>query len=308
MFRINPRTREFQVFAEGTSNPWGIAWDPEGSAFLSACVIDHLWHITESGYYHRQGGPYPPFTWKLESIVKHKHQMAAYCGIHYFDSDAYPKEYRDHLYMGNIHGGCINVDTLRRDGSTYFATPRPDFLTANDVWFMPVAQKTGPDGCLWVLDWYDRYHCYQDARRDPKGIDRLHGRLYRIRYKNTPRAGKFNLAKESDDQLIDRLKSPNVFYRDIAQRLLSERNHPAANAQAGRVGSRFRGFAQNPHACFVRFGGDAKVAAGVSFEVALTQESQPPRMGRAGGGEFWQSATADRGGRRNAWRMIHLPM
>ena len=231
MFRINPRTWEFQVFAEGTSNPWGIAWDHEGSAFLSACVIDHLWHIVETGYYHRQGGPYPPFTWKLGSIVKHQHQMAAYCGIHYFDSDAYPEEYRGQLYMGNIHGGCINVDTLERAGSTYFAKPRPDFLTANDVWFMPIAQKTGPDGCLYVLDWYDRYHCYQDARRDPAGIDRLHGRLYRIRYKNTPRAPKFNLAKESDEELIERLKSPNVYYRDIAQRLLSERNHAEANAK-----------------------------------------------------------------------------
>lgn len=231
LFRINPRTWEFQVFSEGTSNPWGVAWDPEGSAFLSACVIDHLWHIVESGYYHRQGGPYPPFTWKLGSIVKHKHQMAAYCGIHYFDSDAYPEEFRDHLYMGNIHGGCINVDTLQRKGSSYFAKPRPDFLTANDVWFMPIAQKTGPDGCLYVLDWYDRYHCYQDARRDPKGIDRLHGRLYRVRYKGTPRAKKFNLAKETDEQLIERLKSPNIYYRDIAQRLLSERNDKATNRQ-----------------------------------------------------------------------------
>lgn len=229
LFRINPRTWEFQVFSEGTSNPWGIAWDPEGSAFLSACVIDHLWHIVESGYYHRQGGPYPPFTWKLGSIVEHKHQMAAYCGIHYFDSEAYPKEFRDRLYMGNIHGGCINVDTLERRGSTYFAKPRPDFLTANDVWFMPVAQKTGPDGCLYVLDWYDRYHCYQDARRDPKGIDRLHGRLYRVRYKDTPRAKPFNLAKETDEQLIEHLKSPNIYYRDIAQRLLSERNNPVTN-------------------------------------------------------------------------------
>src|SRR5688572_16687031 len=129
LFRINPRTRDFEVFAEGTSNPWGVAWDPEGSAFLSACVIDHLWHITESGYYHRQGGPYPPHTWKIESIVKHKHQMAAYCGIHYFDSDAYPEQYRNKLYIGNIHGGCINVDKLQRDGSTYFATGEPDFLT-----------------------------------------------------------------------------------------------------------------------------------------------------------------------------------
>ncbi len=112
LFRIDPRTRKFEVFCEGTSNPWGVAFDDVGSAFVSACVIDHLWHLTETGYYHRQGGPYPPHTWKIESIVDHKHQKAAYCGIHYFDSDAYPKEFRNLLYMGNIHGNCINVDRL----------------------------------------------------------------------------------------------------------------------------------------------------------------------------------------------------
>jgi len=231
LWRIHPRTREFQVVCEGTSNPWGIAWDGEGSAFVSACVIDHLWHLTETGYYHRQGGAYPPFTWKLGSIVKHRHQKAAYCGIHYFDSDAYPAEYRERLYMGNIHGGCVNVDVLKRDGSTYLATPAPDFLKANDQWFMPVSQKTGPDGCLYILDWYDRYHCYQDARRDPQGIDRLNGRLYRIRYQDTPRAPQFDLARETDDQLIQRLHSPNVYFRDIAQRLLNERATPAVQAR-----------------------------------------------------------------------------
>ena len=227
LFRIHPRTREFQIFCEGTSNPWGIAFDNEGSAFVSACVIDHLWHLVETGYYHRQGGAYPPFTWKIESIVKHKHQKAAYCGLHFFDSDAYPEKYREKLYMGNIHGNCLNVDTLHRAGSSYFATPEDDFLSANDAWFMPVAQKTGPDGCLYVLDWYDQYHCYQDARRDPSGIDRAKGRLYRVRYKNTARAPKFDLAQETDTQLIERLASPNVYFRDIAQRLLAERNTPA---------------------------------------------------------------------------------
>lgn len=259
MFRIHPRTREFQIFAEGTSNPWGIAFNDEGEAFISACVIDHLWHIVETGYYHRQGGPYPPFTWKIDSIVKHKHQKAAYCGIHYFDSDAYPEQYRGKLYMGNIHGGCINVDKLQRDGSTYFATGEPDFLTANDAWFMPVVQKTGPDGCLYILDWYDRYHCYQDANRDPTGIDRLKGRLYRVRYNgtsrsharqsvgevekpradpktksNAPRSGErgyeggrvypqMDLAKETDEQLIERLGANNDFIRWTATRLLQER-------------------------------------------------------------------------------------
>lgn len=166
LFRIDPRTKKFELFCEGTSNPWGVTFNHEGSAFVSACVIDHLWHLSESAYYRRQGGPYPPHTFFAESIVKHKHQMAAYCGIEFFDSDAYPAKFRDRLYMGNIHGGCINSDSIERNGATYSATGNPDFLTANDVWFMPVAQKVGPDGCLYVLDWYDRYHCYM--QRSPK--------------------------------------------------------------------------------------------------------------------------------------------
>jgi putative heme-binding domain-containing protein len=235
LFRIHPRTREFQVFAEGTSNPWGVAWDTEGSAFVSACVIDHLWHLAETGYYIRQGGPYPPFTQPMGSIVRHKHQKAAYCGIHFFDSDAYPAEYRERLYMGNIHGGAINVDVLSRDGSTYLGTGAPDFLVANDAWFMPVVQKTGPDGCLYILDWYDRYHCYQDARRDPEGIDRLKGRLYRVRYRDAPRASRFDLAAENDSQLLERLHSPNVFFRDLAQRILCERNDPETRPMLERL-------------------------------------------------------------------------
>ncbi len=228
MFRINPRTREFEVFCEGTSNPWGIAFDPHGSAFVSACVVDHLWHLVETGYYQRQGGPYPPFTWILPSIVHERHQKAAYCGLLYLDTDAFPEKCRDKLIMGNIHGNCLNVDSLKRNGSTYTASNEPDFLTANDAWFMPVSQKIGPDGCLYVLDWYDQYHCYQDAQRDPGGIDRRRGRLYRISYKGTPHAGKIDLGKETDAQLVERLKSPNIYYRETAQRLLAERNSPEA--------------------------------------------------------------------------------
>ncbi|QDV37350.1 PVC-type heme-binding CxxCH protein [Tautonia plasticadhaerens] len=228
MWRVHPRTREFQVVCEGTSNPYGLAWDPEGAAIVEAChwAKDHLFHFVETGYYKRQAGAYPPYTIRLGSITDHGHQMTAYCGLAYLDSDAYPEEYRDRLYTGNIHGGCINVDRLERDGSTYVARAEPDFLNANDAWFMPVAQKVGPDGCLYVLDWYDRYHCYQDANRDPEGIDRLKGRLYRVRYEDTPRAPVFDLGSEDDEALIARLSSANIFFREAAQRLLAERDSP----------------------------------------------------------------------------------
>jgi putative heme-binding domain-containing protein len=237
LWRIHPRTRKFQVVAEGTSNPYGLTWDPDGSAIVEAChwANDHLFHFVETGYYKRQAGPYPPFTMVLGSITDHSHQKTAYCGLAYFDSDAYPPAYRDRLYTGNIHGGCINSDRLVRDGSTYRAQAEPDFLSAHDAWFMPVAQKVGPDGCLYVLDWYDRYHCYQDANRDPEGIDRLKGRLYRVRYGDSPRAPRIDLARERDDDLIRRLSSSNIYFREAAQRLLAERNSPGIRAALGKL-------------------------------------------------------------------------
>ena len=223
IFRIHPVTRDFELFCEGTSNPWGIAVNADGELFASACVIDHLWHLTQTGYYHRQGGPYPPFTWKLESIVDHLHQKRAYCGITFFDGANFPAEFRRKLYMGNIHGNAINLDTVVKNGSTYSSKAQNDFLQANDAWFMPVVQKTGPDGSLYIVDWYDRYHCYQDANRDPAGIDRLKGRIYRVRYDKNILLPVEDLAKKPAAELVKLLDHENVWHRETARRILVER-------------------------------------------------------------------------------------
>ena len=230
LWRVHPRTHEFQIVSEGTSNPYGLAWDTEGSAIIEAChwANDHLFHFVETGHYQRQAGTFPPFTIPLGSITDHGHQKTAYCGIANLDTDAYPPQYRERIVVGNIHGGALNMDRLQRDGATYLAKGETDLLNGNDAWFMPVALKIGPDGCLYVLDWYDRYHCSQDAARDPEGVDRLKGRLYRLRYKDTPRAPKFDLATESDDQLVARLASGNIYFRESAQRILTERLGSAA--------------------------------------------------------------------------------
>jgi putative membrane-bound dehydrogenase-like protein len=260
LWRVHPRTREFQVFAEGTSNPYGLAWDSEGSAIVEAChwANDHLFHFVETGYYQRQAGAYPPYANRLGSITDHGHQKTAYCGLVYFDSDAYPERYRGRLYTGNIHGGCLNVDVLKRDGSTYLAQSEPDFLTANDVWFMPVAQKVGPDGFLYVLDWYDRYHCSQDARRDPAGVDRLKGRLYRVTYGAPAKAPRTDLAAEPDAALIGRLASPNIYFRESAQRLLAEQSTPAIRAGLERlVRDESAGRPARLHALWALLGGGA---------------------------------------------------
>jgi putative membrane-bound dehydrogenase-like protein len=223
IWRYHPPTRKFELYAEGTSNPWGLDYNHNGDWFISACVIDHLWHMTQSGYYIRQGGPYPPNTFPINSITTEKHQKAAYAGLVMYDAEVYPKEFRGKLLMGNLHGSCINVDRIERSGSTYKQSNDSDFLSANDAWFMPVAQKLGPDGCIYIMDWYDRYHCYQDANRDSPGLDRLKGRIYRIAYGDSPKSRSFDFAKLSNEELITYLADSNAWGRRTAQRLLNER-------------------------------------------------------------------------------------
>jgi putative membrane-bound dehydrogenase-like protein len=231
--RFHPRTKKFEVFADGTSNPWGVDFDRAGNAFISACVVDHLWHMAPGGIYIRQGGvPAHPYAYELlPSIVDHKHFRAAYCGVNVYQGSQFPAEWRGLVFMGNIHQNAINCDRLTPNGSSFKATAEKDFLTTTDGWFRPISQQVGPDGALWIGDWYDKYPCYQNARADPEGVDRAYGRIWRVVWVGNEPGRKvpsrpqrdMDLAKLTSRELVNLLAHENVWHRRAAQRLLTER-------------------------------------------------------------------------------------
>lgn len=238
--RLEPKTRKFEVWAEGTSNPWGVDFDAKGNAFVSACVIDHLFHLTPGGLYSRQAGqaPFPYAYGELPSIVDHKHHMAAYAGIDIYQGDQWPAEWQGAALHGNIHQNALNIDRLTPKGSTFVAskwTESGDFMTTKDGWFMPVSTQTGPDGAVWVMDWYDKYPCYQNANADPAGVDRERGRIWRVVWtgdqpnKAVPSrpAKDMDLSKLSSNDLAKLLAHPNVWQRRMAQRVLTARGNTA---------------------------------------------------------------------------------
>ncbi|MBI1176810.1 c-type cytochrome [bacterium] len=231
--RFDPQSKRFEVFADGTSNPWGVDFDERGNAFVSACVIDHFFHLAPGGLYSRQAGqPAFPYAYELlPSIVDHAHKMAAYCGVNIYQGNQYPAEYHGKALMGNIHDNAIHADQLSDVGSSFKASKWKDFVRGNDGWFMPTSIKTGPDGAVWISDWYDKYPCYQNARADPEGVDRVYGRIYRVVYtgadKGKPVPSRpsvdMNLGKLDNNQLVELLADDNIWQRRQAQRLLSER-------------------------------------------------------------------------------------
>jgi hypothetical protein len=239
--RFQPKTRRMEIFAEGTSNPWGVDFDARGNAFVSACVIDHFFHLAPGGLYQRQAGqpPYPYAYDLLPSIVDHKHHMAAYAGVNIYLGDQYPAEFRGMALQGNIHDNAIHRDRLTAQGSTFLASANGDFLRANDGWFMPVSLQTGPDGAVWVMDWYDKYPCYQNAGADPEGVDRERGRIWRIVWAGDQpgrpvpsRPAGLALAERSTPELVQTLGHSNVWHRRTAQRILAERPDIASQKSA----------------------------------------------------------------------------
>ncbi|MCI0640739.1 MAG: hypothetical protein L0Y70_16825, partial [Gemmataceae bacterium] len=257
--RYHPKTKKFEVFADGTSNPWGVDWNERGDAFVSACVIQHLFHMAPGGQYNRQGGTWAnPYGYVqdlpskgLPAIVDWRHFRAAHAGICIYQGDQWPSEWRGLVFIGNIHESAINCDRLTPVGSTYKAEretqllgPRKGdyqmgggtFLASDDHWFRPVSVQTGPDGAMWVMDWYDKYPCYQNAQADPEGVDREHGRIWRVVWagdqpgKPVPSRPDKNmdLTKLRKNELARLRRSQNNWQRRQAQRLLQER-HPGEN-------------------------------------------------------------------------------
>ena len=259
--RYHPRTKKFEVFADGTSNPWGVDWNERGDAFVSACVIHHLFHMAPGGQYNRQGGTWAnPYGYVgdlpskgLPAIVDWRHYRAAHSGICIYQGDQWPAEWGGLVFLGNIHQSAINCDRLTPVGSTYKAEKEskllgPDkepwkvgagnFLVCDDHWFRPVSVQTGPDGAMWIADWSDKYPCYQNAQADPDGVDRELGRIWRVVWTgDTPGKPvpsrpdkKMNLKKLKSGKLVKLLEASDIWQRRTAQRLLSERRE--ANTKA----------------------------------------------------------------------------
>ena len=250
VWRFHPVTKKFEVYAHGTSNPWGVDFNEYGDWFVSACVIPHFYHISQGGLYQRQAGQHfraAAFD-DIKTIADHSHFAGsirdhafwgankttrpapradtsglggghAHCGLAFYLSDRFPSHYRGTAFFHNLHGHRVVRESLERDGSGYTARHRPDFLLCNDHDFIGVGVMSGPDGALYVSDWADPQTCHH---RDVEIWNRENGRIYRIRYGKEVSA-KINLLGLPDNELVKMLGSGNGFIARQAQRLLQER-------------------------------------------------------------------------------------
>lgn len=268
VWRYHPTQHDFEVFAEGTSNPWGVDFNVHGECFVTACVIPHLFHLSQGGRYFRQAGNhFNPYIYEdIATITDHLHYGDgtfasgragfvdrdlvnrsaastsevggghAHCGLVIYQADEFPAHFRGELLFHNLHGHRIVRDAIEPEGSGFVGRQRPDFALSHDHRQIGVAIMQGPDGAIYTTDWHDPQTCHH---RDPEVWDRSNGRLFRIRYGEL-RPYQFDLQQHSDLELVELLDHRNVFFVRRAQRILQERAasqaiDPAAVAALGAM-------------------------------------------------------------------------
>jgi putative membrane-bound dehydrogenase-like protein len=223
VWRYNTKTKKFEVFSEGTSNPWGMDWrNTDGQFILCCCVIPHLFHMVPGGNYKRQGGvPSNPYVYgEIKEICDHtfhKESGWAHAGLISLDTPIMPEKYRNSVIFGSIHGCSIKQNILKPNGSSYTASRGDDFLVSGDKNFRPINLRWGPNGEIYCIDWHDQNPCHQAK---PEDLDYEHGRVYRIQPKGLKTKKAEDLGKKEAKDLYMMLDDPNPYRARTAMRLI----------------------------------------------------------------------------------------
>ncbi len=183
-----------------------------------------------------------------ENGLNRKEQLSGYftgaSGSMVYTGDAWPAEYRNNIFVGDVSGNLIHRDVLKPDGVTFKASRSKDehtrvdteFIASKDQWFRPCNFANAPDGNLYVMDVYRLFIETPESIPEEikKGMDfyagDTMGRIYKIvsNKPQTQRNLKPNLSKATTEELVKLLEHPNGWHRTTAQRLLIERQDKAA--------------------------------------------------------------------------------
>ena len=224
-YRFRPDGSAFEIYTHGQTNPFGLTVDPLGNFYSADSHSKPVYMLLRGAYYEGIGKQHDGLGF-APRITDDDHGSTAIAGLAYYAAEQFPAEYRGDLFNGNVVTQKINRDKLEWHGSTPRAIRQPDFLTCDDPWFRPVQVKLGPDGALYIADFYNPIigH-YEFPLADPRR-DHTHGRIWRVVWrgeKSAPVPPMPDLSGLAAAGLVKKLADPNLIVRTLATNELVDR-------------------------------------------------------------------------------------
>ena len=231
IWRYHPETRRYEVFAEGGGNAFGVEIDSTGRIYSGHNGGDTRgFHYVQGGYYQKgfnKHGPLSnPYAFGYFPAMKHNRVPRFTHTFVIYESDALPERYHGMLFGVAPLLNHVVMSEVRRDGSSFQTRDVGLAVSSGDAWFRPVDIKLGPDGALYIADWYDRQ--VNHYRNHEGEIDPGNGRIYRLRARSGGHSSQpHDLARISTRDLVKLLGDANKSTRQTALRLIGDRKDPA---------------------------------------------------------------------------------
>ncbi len=216
IWEFRPETRRLEVISKGLINPWGFEFDRWGQSFAADGAggegVNYIFpgtvFATSPGAKRIQKGLNP-------GQPKH-------CSLEIIEDPHFPDDWQGSLVLCDFRGNRINRFKLTESASGYVSTQVSDVLASKHPAFRPIDTKIGPDGALYICDWYNPIIQHGEVDFRDERRDRSHGRIWRLSVKGRPLSEKPKFEGASTAELLELLKSPRSWTRQFAKRELRD--------------------------------------------------------------------------------------
>ena len=240
IWRFLPRTLALDVFARGWVNPWGHAFDPHGRSLVTDGAGG------EGIYYGFPGAAYQAAVGTPRILHGMNPGSPKYCGLEMIDGPHLPDDAQGTLITHDFRANRVCHFRLSESGSGFTSEKLGELIHSSRVTFRPIDVKMGPDGAIYVADWYNPIIQHGEVDfRDPRR-DREHGRIWRITAKGRPLTDRIDFTSLSNEELLGHLSSSSSYDRDMARRVLWSRNPSEVRAARDHWAASLAGAGSGP--------------------------------------------------------------
>jgi len=218
IWRFRPSTYELEVLCKGMCNPWGHQIDRFGQSFgTDGAGGDGI-------HYLIPGATYPHFPGGGKVMPGLNPGSPKYCGMEIMSGRHLPEDWTGSIIANDFRAHRVVRYQITEDGSGYSSKLMPDVIKTKSQAFRPIDVKMGPDGAVYIADWYNPIINHGEVDFFDKRRDRTRGRIWRITAKGRPLVEKPKLVGAPVKDLLEQLRAPEDYTRQRAKRVLAERD------------------------------------------------------------------------------------